>query len=196
MIRKDVCQFKDYLIFVLKTIYLEIWKYNNQMEFYFFHQKIKISFFKYLIRCDIKLIRQNELAISSSCGTIFLEIDKNNNISIISRVRCELYFCPFIYNKKYLLTKDGTYMFDLRKKWPISYSFLQFNQSCYIKNIILLSNGNLLLEYEDLENNKKYLIEATIFENEIFAIQKIQLKNNCQLITQLKNGSIIIIKNK
>jgi hypothetical protein len=50
------------------------------------------------------------------------------------------------------------------------------------------------MEYEDNQNNKKYLIEVTIFENEIFDIQKIQLKYNFQLITQLKNGAIAIIK--
>ena len=58
----------------------------------------------------------------------------------------------------------------------------------------MLSNGNLLLEYEDIEKQKKYLIEAKIFENEIFVIQKIHLKYQFQLITQLKNGTIVIIK--
>ena len=79
---------------------------------------------------------------------------------------------------------------------PIACCDLQFNQNCESKKVILLSNGNLLIEYEDLENSKKYLIEATIFENEIFVIQKMQLNYNFQLITQLNNGLILIIKKK
>ena len=195
-IKKDACQCKDYLIFILDKIYFEIWKYDTKLEFFFFDKKVIINLYEPLVGYDIKLIHQNEIVISTTGGTIFLEIDKNDNISIVSRNKYTFYFCPFIYKKKYLLTENGYYIYDLRKKWPIACSYLQFNRSCYIKNIILLSNGNLLLEYEDLENNKKYLIEATIFENEIFAIHKIQLKYNFQLITQLKNGSIAIIKNK
>ena len=104
---------------------------------------------------DIKLIHPNEIVISTTGGTIFLELDKNDSISILCRVKREFYFCPFIYKKKYLLTTNGYFIFDLRKKWPIAGCHLQFNRSCYTKNIILLSNGNLLLEYEDIENKLK-----------------------------------------
>jgi hypothetical protein len=191
--RKDVCQFQDYLVFVLKKLYLEIWKYNTSELKYVFHQKINF-FSNYILNCDLKLVHPNELVVTTSCGTVFLEINKNNQISLVSRVKFAFYFCPFIYNKKYLLTENGNYIFDLRKKWLIAYSSLKFNNDCYTEKIILLSNGNLLLEYEDLEKEKKYLIEATIFENEIFVIHTIQLKYQFQLITQLKNGTIVIIK--
>jgi hypothetical protein len=194
-VKKDACQCKDYLIFIDK-IYFEIWKYDTKLEFFFFNKKVIYNLYAPLVGYDIKLIHPNEIVISTTGGTIFLEIDKNNSISIVCRVKGQFYFCPFIYKKKYLLTTNGYFIFDLRKKWPIACSYLQFNLGCYTKNIILLSNGNLLLEYEDVENNKKYLIEATIFENEIFAIKKIQLKYNFQIITQLKNGSIVIIKSK
>ena len=193
--RKDVCQFKDFLIFIFEKQYLEIWKFNTSELKYVVHQKMLFNFFSgYLPNCDIKSVCKNELIVSTSSGTLFLEINKNNYLSLVSRVKFQFYFCSFVYNKNYLLTENGEYIFDLRKKWPIAYSSLKFNNSCYTENIILLSNGNLLLEYEDIESQKKYLIEATIFENEIFVIQKIQLKYQFQLITQLKDGTIVIIK--
>ena len=196
ILKKDACQCKDYLIFILQEIYFEIWKYDFKLEFFFFQKKVVINLYRPLLRYDINFIDPNEIIISTTGGTIFLDIDKNNNISIVCRVQSELYFCPFIYKKKYLLTKDGYFIYDLRKKRPIACSYLQLNLSCHTNNIILLSNGNLLLEYKYTDKDKNYLVEARIFENEIFLIKKIQLKYNFQIITQLKNGSIVIIKSK
>ena len=191
--RKDVCQFKDFLIFVFEKQYLEIWKYNTFELKYVVHQKM-LFFSGYLPNIDIKSVCPNELVVSTSSGTLFLEINKNNYFSLVSRIKFQFFFCSFVYNRNYLLTESGEFIFDLRKKRPIAYSSLKFNNNCYTEKIILLSNGNLLLEYEDLEKEKKYLIEATIFENEIFVIHTIQLKYQFQLITQLKNGTIVIIK--
>ena len=191
--RKDVCQFKDFLIFVFEKQYLEIWKYNTFELKYVVHQKM-LFFSGYLPNIDIKSVCPNELVVSTSSGTLFLEINKNNYFSLVSRIKFQFFFCSFVYNRNYLLTESGEFIFDLRKKRPIAYSSLKFNKNCYTEKIILLSNGNLLLEYEDLEKEKKYLIEATIFENEIFVIHTIQLKYQFQLITQLKNGTIVIIK--
>lgn len=212
----DIIEVKDYLIFCNTKDFLsiEMWKYNKKDNKYISIQKIifyqykseekdflclKLGLTEYkLIKnntlCKMLKIKENQLILKEGIKVWFFEII-NDNISLISVIKDDLEFCPFVYKGKYLLTKYANNLFDFKLKKSVATCSLNLSNNGYCNKIILIPNGNLLIEYEDHFYNKKYLIEAIIFKKEIFAIHKIEIQKNHKLFSCLKNGKIIIIDN-
>jgi hypothetical protein len=127
--------------------------------------------------------------IGEKIELIFRYYNKNNNRSTLNR------FYPMIYKGKYIFSQDDDVLkaFSLQKSkyvfttaFPHDYGAIQ---------LFPLFNGNLLLVYStesySYDGKKSYsLMEVTIFQNDIFIVQKYEFKVK-SIVTQLKDGTII-----
>ena len=198
----DVCEYKDYLIFceTEETLNIYIWKYDSITKNYISPpQELHYPYYNeeqnHYNKCQILQIAQNKIILSEGYVTYFFEII-NDVFTLNCIINEGFYFCPFTYKGKYLLSEYGNNIFDLNLRKTIAWCLLEISNNCYCKKIIKIPNGNLLIEYEDHYYEKKYLIEATIFQNEIYVIQKTEINYDYKLITCLNNGKIILVNNK
>jgi hypothetical protein len=194
------CECKDFIIF-LDNKYLSIWKYNKTENRYFFEQKTEIPYDVFEENKNIFLFGENKVLFSSLTTMICYQIigekielifryyNKNNNRSTLNR------FYPMIYKGKYIFSQDDDVLqvFSLQKSkyifttaFPHDYGAIQ---------LFPLFNGNLLLVYStesySYDGKKSYsLMEVTIFQNDIFIVQKYEFKVK-SIVTQLKDGTII-----